>query len=234
MSPHRPLPELMALIEHALADLPAEGLTQAANGAEHADTLLGETLDGTHNDSAYEAISASAEGQRRLEAARVLLEVARAELTAYLYDIVGSSASPSSISADGPVSPGPMPRWDYTPGVRQKTHGRHIDRDGNVHVLMSGQHDDAFRAANKKACDLGLIKPEGNRIFSAAADVEIKFAVSMSRNQRAVIVISNPTGPCKGDYGCRKQLPAFLPDGAELTVYWPGGRQTFHGGNVKT
>ncbi|WP_112243907.1 DddA-like double-stranded DNA deaminase toxin [Kribbella monticola] len=107
-----------------------------------------------------------------------------------------------------------------------KTRGVWRDKDGIEHDLISGRHEDDFHAAQRHAERLGLVRaPHG---LSTAADVELKFAMRMRREniKQAEIVINNY--PCEGQLGCDELLDQFLPPGAILTVHGPAGfKQTY-------
>jgi hypothetical protein len=86
------------------------------------------------------------------------------------------------------------------------TTGVFYDQDGMEHTVTSGTEEISARI-------LALLKSSGK--------------VDMP----PVGPHSAEEGPCPGAYSCTVVLPAMLPAGATLTVWWPGmHKQTFVGG----
>jgi hypothetical protein len=121
-------------------------------------------------------------------------------------------------------------------GHRQKTEGLWQDDEGNLHKLISGQHEPEWEAARDHAWKLGIVPKNG--LLSTAADVELKFAMKMRREGilKAVIVLNKE--PCRGvpdengegAIGCHDLLDRFLPPGAELVIHAPNNFQyTYRG-----
>lgn len=113
------------------------------------------------------------------------------------------------------------------PGAR--TEGWRLRSDGNDEPIRSGErlsngeYDPAFVAAARRAWELKLVPPTAPPRL--AGHVEIKMAVQMRAGQRETIVIDRP--PCgladQEWLRCHRQLPRFLPPGAELTVITSAG-----------
>jgi hypothetical protein len=125
-----------------------------------------------------------------------------------------------------------LPKRVVTRSYSPKTRGIWVDDQGNEHDLVSGRHDPEYQEAQRHAEKLELVH-EPHKL-SAAADVELKFAMKMRRQgiQRARIVLNNR--PCPGELGCDELLPRFLPSGSELTVYGPDGFEKIYHGETET
>ncbi|MGZ0152006.1 DddA-like double-stranded DNA deaminase toxin [Kribbella sp. WER1] len=125
-----------------------------------------------------------------------------------------------------------LPKRVVTRGYSPKTRGIWVDDHGNEHNLISGRHDPEYQEAQRYAERLGLVT-EPHKL-STAADVELKFAMRMRREdiRRARIVLNNR--PCPGELGCDELLPRFLPRGSELVVYGPDGFEKIYHGETET
>ncbi|SDC51224.1 DddA-like double-stranded DNA deaminase toxin [Actinokineospora iranica] len=109
----------------------------------------------------------------------------------------------------------------------QKTHGRWIDPNGNVHNEVSGK-DDKYQAVEDYFDEIKVSQRP-----MRSADVEMKPAVHMRKNdiRSATLIINNR--PCFGKFGCNALVPVLLPEGYTLTIYDPDGFQrTYHGGKT--
>ncbi|WP_408641835.1 DddA-like double-stranded DNA deaminase toxin [Saccharopolyspora oryzae] len=75
----------------------------------------------------------------------------------------------------------------------------------------------------------------GDVPIAAAAHVEAKVAMEMRKRgiRHLVLVINNPRGVCRGDWGCGPAVRAILPRGHSITVWVPGAavRYELHGGS---
>lgn len=120
-----------------------------------------------------------------------------------------------------------LPKRDVGPGRSAKTRGFWRDGSGRDHLLVSGRHEEDYKAAQRHAEKLELvISPH---LLSTAADVELKFAMRMRREgvTNARIVLNQK--PCRGDLSCHTLLRRFLPPGSRLTVYAPDFEYTYEG-----
>ncbi|WP_052391606.1 DddA-like double-stranded DNA deaminase toxin [Streptomyces sp. NRRL B-24484] len=83
-------------------------------------------------------------------------------------------------------------------------------------ALVSGYNGDKD-AINSYFVSLGV--PDG---LSIVADVEVKLAWKMRNKgvENLEIVINKPAGPCTGLYSCTAAVPAILPEGYTLTVWY--------------
>lgn len=82
--------------------------------------------------------------------------------------------------------------------------------------------------ANEVLRALGLVPPIG--MASTADHVEVKVAAIVRRPavRDVTLVINND--PCrKGPLSCSELIPQVLRAGQTITVYWPGGWQTYRG-----
>ncbi|KAA5836928.1 DddA-like double-stranded DNA deaminase toxin [Saccharopolyspora hirsuta] len=70
---------------------------------------------------------------------------------------------------------------------------------------------------------------------AAAAHVEMKVAMEMRKRgiRHITLVINNPRGICRGDWGCIPAVRAILPRGHSITVWVPGAAVPceLHGGS---
>lgn len=97
-----------------------------------------------------------------------------------------------------------------------KTRGFWQAPDGAEKPLASGRGH-YQELADEHSRRLGL-KPMSN-----TSHLEIKFALFMRERglRDETIYINNR--PCEGEASCPQWIESFLPEGAKLTVHWPGG-----------
>lgn len=210
--------------------------------------------------SAPEALDASAlfeQARQGLEVPFGMLQIAEEAIRDYRTYLVGQASAtgpPASVpntkaEQARPLGPPPATPIVVTPerveqlrrelpppvvpSAGQKTHGRWIDPDGNVHAEVSGK-DEKWEEA------LRFFKEEikSRRIPRAVSDVELKLAAHMrkERIRSAVLVINNI--PCRKaartpGMGCHDLIPVILPSGYTMTVYGPNGFQyEYKGGGI--
>ncbi|HEX5493995.1 MAG TPA: DddA-like double-stranded DNA deaminase toxin [Mycobacteriales bacterium] len=232
--------QLVALIDRS----PTDALHAVADGLDRVVTALRAATDGSTHDGIGPAVSSFAAARDAAADAARSLHAALDHLTADLHalgfpapTVPTTPAGPAiPTTADTPPSPPPDPDTEarrlltqlppHTP--RDKTRGLWLDPHGELHHLISGEHDQWHKAANQRAIDLGLIWP--GTMLAIASHVEVKFAMLMrARHITQATIVVNKT-PCEDRYGCHRQLPQFLPEGTELTVYGPEGfRHTYYG-----
>jgi uncharacterized protein YoxC len=92
--------------------------------------------------------------------------------------VTGGEPSPPAATTPPPASASgtgfdPQPHLDQMPAFvndrrrRPKTQGRWVDADGEVHPLLSGEHDGTYRKVNDRAVELASSRP-GRRCSPAA------------------------------------------------------------------
>jgi hypothetical protein len=134
-------------------------------------------------------------------------------------------------TGDGTERIGPLLR-DLPPpvvsGAGQKTYGRWIDPEGNVHSEVSGKDQKSEAAVRFFEEEM-----KSRRILGTVVDVEIKLAVHMRKSgiRSTTLMINNL--PCRGPMGCNALVPVVLPLGYTMTVYGPRGfKQQYKGGGT--
>jgi hypothetical protein len=110
-------------------------------------------------------------------------------------------------------------------------------------TLSCSRRDADSDLALKVGREVGVFPASGRP--DVVDHVEVKVAAAMRNGEETagVLVINNSGGPClldeDGDVApvsCLAYLPRLLPNGATLTVWWPGAgdtsphKQTFVGG----
>ena len=125
-----------------------------------------------------------------------------------------------------------LPVRRVTPNHRQKTEGAWQDDEGTIHKLISGRHEPDFEFALAHAKKLGLIPERGT--LGTAADVELKFAMKMRREDIMKAVIAVNQRPCPGRLGCDQLLKRFLAPGAELVIHGPDSFEKTYRGEPET
>ncbi len=104
-----------------------------------------------------------------------------------------------------------------------KTTGAFVGPDGNTTTLLSGHSDpdSSLQPRTQLPDNLpGMVKNVGSwdHVEAHAASL-----MRLEDLQQGELWINNPSGPCMGILGCNANLPNMLPEGATLTVYFPGG-----------
>lgn len=243
MNNRRPLPELIALLQQALIDLPADTLVQAAEDAADADDLLAHTMQGTTNPIAERAVASSATGRQNLEDALPHLTTFREALAAYLTDLTGHAPdAPSSV--DPVASPGaggtdraarraePLPdhvrreasklpyritdEQSWARGeVPKPTHGIATD-DDNGNADIGGLIRSGARGANKGRPGLRKDYPLGT-----PNHVEAHVAALMRQNRdlRNVSLVLN-NRPCGPDQPIRVHATRDIKRGPDGSVQY--------------
>lgn len=139
-----------------------------------------------------------------------------------------SSERPGPIPHPGPSTPRPpddggdlkaqkiIRRLPVRENDTGKTRGFWAPPDKEEMPLVSG-YGHYQRLADEHAQRLGL-KP-----MRSTSHVEVKFAIFMRERglRDETIYINNR--PCRGEASCPRWIESFLPEGAKLTVHWPGG-----------
>ena len=101
------------------------------------------------------------------------------------------------------------------------------DDDGERHTFASGDEggSDAEQARKALRTVGAAAAPDGS--YPAATRVEVKVAAVMREAgvKTGVLVINRQNGPCTGAVGlsCQEVLPAVLPSGTTLRVWFPSG-----------
>lgn len=234
------LGEVADHIEHVceLADQVRRALVRADEFLDDAVTLLAGALTGSSDPEREQARASLDQASQGIRDLLGNLDAAERGVRAYLNDVIRSVPAPvaspppsqtiqprppvlPSASDDPPVIPAerldtlrdelPSPITRPNPG--HKTHGRWIGPDGTVRPIVSG-HDDDANAADEQLRRLGV-----TRRLAKTADVELKLAAHMVRNNiRHVTVLINNV-PCRGRFSCDTLVPIMLPEGATLTVH---------------
>lgn len=220
-------------------------LTRAAASMDEATETFGAAVSGTTAPDALLALAYFEAAEPDIRSSLAVLKAVEDSLRAYRTHVVGESSPPSdtpdpranrSRSTDTAAVPDPVTperveelRRELPPPVLsstgQKTHGRWIDPDGNVHREMSGKDRNSEMALRF------FEEIRARRIPVTVVDVEIKLAIHMRNNDiRSTTLVLNNL-PCRGPLGCNALIPVILPPGYTMTVYGPNGfRQTYEGG----
>ncbi|GLZ40870.1 DddA-like double-stranded DNA deaminase toxin [Actinokineospora sp. NBRC 105648] len=120
------------------------------------------------------------------------------------------------------------PSGQRPPGeANAKTHGRWIDKAGEVREEISGW-DDKYRSAVEWFTD-----QPGGKVPWTASDVEVKLAVHMRNTTTRQVTLAINNIPCKGRFGCDALVPQILPEGYTLTVHGAGGFHKVYRGRAK-
>lgn len=230
-------------------DAARASLNVAADLIDEASTAFGAAMSGTVASDALQALAWFGEAQQGVRSPLAELKAAEDAIRAYrMYSVGGSTATgssagltspqgnrsrPSEVPSDvsAPVTPERVEelRRELPPPVvsskGQKTHGRWIDAEGNVHREVSGKDEKSEEA-------LRFFEEEirSRRVPVTVVDVEIKLAVHMRKNgiRSTVLVINNL--PCRGPMGCDALIPVVLPSGYTMTVHGPNGfRRVYRG-----
>jgi nucleic acid/nucleotide deaminase of polymorphic system toxin len=106
------------------------------------------------------------------------------------------------------------------------TTGRFVEADGNYRTFQSGH------SANDSLQPRRLLPdkvPGMERRVGSYDHAEAQAASYMRLNNvhEADFWINNASGPCIGVFGCGENLKHMLPEGATLTVHWPGAKGTW-------
>ncbi|WP_245563554.1 DddA-like double-stranded DNA deaminase toxin [Longispora albida] len=106
------------------------------------------------------------------------------------------------------------------------TSGQMLDSEGKpIGAGVSSGRDESSAKINEflsQQPDVAM-PPRGAQ-HPAADHVEVKFAMWMRENgvTDADVIINNPRGVCGGPYSCQVAVPAILPKGATMRVWYPG------------
>ncbi len=109
---------------------------------------------------------------------------------------------------------------------KRLTAGLFYDSDGSQHRVKSGK-DSASQRANELLRELGRLPPGASAVTADHVEVKIVARMRDEDVEAGVLVINHPGGPCAVVDGeaqpmsCRTFVPALLPPGARLTVWWP-------------
>lgn len=236
--------QLAEVIDQSSGDV----LRAVAHALDGVIAALRAATGGTTNDGISAAVSTFARARDAAADSAHALNVATNHLTAYLHTIgfPTQTAQTNTTALTAPIGPA-IPTAACTPPLppdpdtgarrllaelpahtpRDKTRGLWIDDHGERHHLISGEHDEWHKAANRYVKERRLI-PTGTMVITS--HVEVKFAMRMhAESIRHATIAVNKT-PCKGGHGCHERLAEFLPSESELTVYGPEGfRHTYYG-----
>ncbi|MEU4802782.1 DddA-like double-stranded DNA deaminase toxin [Actinosynnema sp. NPDC023587] len=227
-------------------------LNLAADLIDEATAFFGAAVAGTVASDALQALAWFGEAQQGIGSSFAALTAAEDAIRAYRTQLVGepiatgpmvgetsprenrsrSSGEPSTVPiAVTPERVEELRRQLPPPVVSsagQKTHGRWIDPNGNVHQEVSGKDE-----KSEEALRFFEEEMKSRRIPVTVVDVEIKLAVHMRQQamKSVTLVINNP--PCRGPMGCSALIPVVLPPGYTMTVHGPDGfRQEYKGGGT--
>ncbi|WP_425684103.1 DddA-like double-stranded DNA deaminase toxin [Micromonospora sp. DT31] len=114
---------------------------------------------------------------------------------------------------------------------KKVTTGQVVDDAGNkIGGPVSSGRDGSHRAIQDLLQGSGVPMPR-NAPHPAADHVEAKIALAMRRRgiSHANVVINNGRGVCGGPFSCQSAVPAILPAGSRMTVWYPtpGGLRSF-------
>lgn len=111
---------------------------------------------------------------------------------------------------------------------KKETAGLFYDEDGMLHEYDSSRSD-ASRRAWEVGRDAGVFDPRGPSFLVDHVEVKVAAAMRDSGTMSGVLVINKTDGPCGRDRdgriepaSCLSVVPALLPEGAKLVVWWPG------------
>jgi hypothetical protein len=217
-------------------------LGAAADLIDEVAAIVETAVAGSAAPEALDALSLFEQARQGLEAPSGMLHIAEEAIRDYRAYLVGQTSSvdppattsnPKAEQARPPEAPSAKPiavtperieqlRRELpppvVPGTGQKTHGRWIDPDGNVHAEVSGEDEKSEDA-------IWFFEEEikSRRTPTVVTDVETKLAVHMRKRhiRSAVLVINNI--PCSGAMGCAEIVPVVLPPGYTMTVYGSDG-----------
>ncbi len=108
----------------------------------------------------------------------------------------------------------------------KKTHGRWVDKDGNIGQMVSGEDEDAIEV--RRILKAAGVPPVGEPV--TVTHVEMKLAARMRRQRERHMELVVNNEPCVGPYGCDTLLPALLPQGYSITIHGPRESKTYAGG----
>ncbi|PKW13306.1 nucleic acid/nucleotide deaminase of polymorphic system toxin [Saccharopolyspora spinosa] len=229
------LEDLAARLTAILAALPTTQLTHAHEKLTAAANRLTSIGTGSQNELLHRSQQRLADAAHHADQAAANLRTTAEHLTSYLADPVGISApdttswKPPSYrpTMNAPARPAPLHRRHLAAlpersNRRSPTTGILTTADGTkLDIVRSGRHGPGTGGP-------GLIGRWQH--MASANDHAEGHAAALLREHaftEATLYVNNR--PCPGELGCDATLPAQLPAGARLTVYWPGGYQVYEG-----
>jgi len=111
----------------------------------------------------------------------------------------------------------------------RKTSGRWVnDESGEEYDPVTSGRDDYARVAGDVLRGLGIAPPRGD--LMTADHVEVKVATTLRGMTARNVTLAVNNRPCnQGPWSCDRLLPRILRPDQSITVYWPGGQQTYRG-----
>lgn len=235
------LQDLAARLSARLASLPIEQLASARDTLHQAADRVNAADGNPHSDILQSARQRLLDAAERADQAAAKLRSCTEHLTAYLANPVGISA-PDITTAPLRRSRGTGTGWAFSkpaPFYRRfldQLPARLEPRSPTEGVLTTpdGRRLEAVRSGKSGPGATGPGLREPVKRYLAATDHAEGQAAALLRTvlrdkgiTEATLYLNNR--PCTFRRGCDRTLPAQLPEGTTLTVYWPGGVKVYRG-----
>ncbi|MER6989240.1 DddA-like double-stranded DNA deaminase toxin [Saccharopolyspora hirsuta] len=229
------LEDLAARLAAILAALPTEQLTHARDILNRAVDRVGTASTNSNDELLRKAQKRLRNAAEHADQAADELRTTAEHLTAYLTDPIGISATDTTSwkapsyqpSMNVPARPAPLHRrhldaLPQRPNRRSPTTGILTTSDGaEINTVQSGRHGPGTGGPG--------LTGRWQRMAASTDHAEGHAAALLRERGIAAATLYINNRPCPGELGCDATLPAQLPPGTRLTVYWPGGYQVYEG-----
>ncbi len=229
------LGDVIVVLRASLERLPFTELANALDAAEEVRSLIEQVAAGSDQAELHQVLGWFEQVTGGIDELQRKLSVIHAAVTDMANRLEGSGRT-GELLAPAPPAPATPPAASSSretallaklpERVGGKTSGIWVDENGTEHDIVSGEHD--WQQARDVLAELRIGPARGT--LWVASHVEVKLAATLRglAAERVTLAVNN--APCdEGRWSCDRLLPRILRPGQTVTVYWPGGMQTYRG-----
>ncbi|WP_191305138.1 DddA-like double-stranded DNA deaminase toxin [Lentzea cavernae] len=223
---------MIAALRASLERLPFTELADALDAAEEARSLVEQVAEGSDQAELHQVLGWFGQVTAGIDELQRKVSAIHSDVTAVANRLEGTG------KADEPLPPAPADPNRSRGALLSKlpdreggkTSGIWVDESGAEHAIVSGEHD--WQQARDVLAELRIGPARGT--LWVAAHVEVKLAAMLRGLAAKDVTLAVNNEPCnEGRWSCDRLLSRILKPGQTVTIYWPGGSQSYRGKEVQ-